>query len=75
MKRDRSAATIGVFPAVRQEKKLFTRVYDRSVRLFKEKLAEKGQALMTNMAVTILTTLIFLGGFYLFFVQLAEHGW
>jgi hypothetical protein len=39
------------------------------------KLVKQYQAMFLNVTATILTGTVFLGGSYLFFIQLAEYGW
>ena len=38
-------------------------------------LVKKLQTLLYNVTATAFTATIFLGGSYLFFIQLAEYGW
>lgn len=40
-----------------------------------EKFMKSCHNLLGSLSVFLLTTTIFLGGSYLFFVQLAEYGW
>ncbi len=40
-----------------------------------ESLVKKLQKLLYNVTATALTATLFLGGSYLFFIQLAEYGW
>ncbi len=39
------------------------------------RLIKQYQAMFLNVTATILTGTVFLGGSYLFFIQLAEYGW
>ena len=73
MRRERGFADFAVFLENQQEKSLLTAICERGLRLFREKIARR-RSLATNLSVALLTTTIFLGGSYLFFIQLAEYG-
>ena len=75
MKRVRTFADFAVFLENQKEKSLLTAICERGLRLFREKIARHCRSLATNLSVALLTTTIFLGGSYLFFIQLAEYGW
>lgn len=75
MKRENSYIDISFSPVTAGGKKQLTRICERCIRLFGEKLAKDCQAFFGNLSVALFATTIFLGGSYLFFVQLAEYGW
>ena len=75
MRRERGFADFAVFLENQKEKSLLTAICERGLRLFREKIARHCLSLTTNLSVALLTTTIFLGGSYLFFIQLAEYGW
>ena len=75
MKRENSYLDISFSPDIAGGKKLLTRICERGLRLFREKLAKDCQTFVGNLSVALFATTIFIGGSYLFFIQLAEYGW
>lgn len=75
MKRENSCIDISFSPEINREKALLVRLCRRGLRLLKEKCTKDCQAFAGNLSVALFATTIFLGGSYLFFIQLAEYGW
>ena len=75
MKRENGCIDISFSPEITREKALLTRLCKRGLRLLREKFAKDYQAFAGNLSVALFATTIFLGGSYLFFIQLAEYGW
>lgn len=49
--------------------------FNRRLKTFLTKLINRSQGMLFNVSAMIFTGTVFLGGSYLFFVQLAEYGW
>ena len=76
MKRENGCIDLSFSPEITREKALLARLYERGLRMLREKFAKDYcQAFVGDLSVALFATTIFLGGSYLFFIQLAEYGW
>jgi hypothetical protein len=75
MKTENSFINVSFSPRISQKRKNRHKRLVDNIRFCKDKLLRDCQAVIASLSVAVFATTIFLGGSYLFFVQLAEYGW
>ncbi len=75
MKSEYSLVNISFSPRIRYKRKNWKKRLLENLRFAKDKLFKDCQPLISSLSVALFATTIFMGGSYLFFIQLAEYGW
>jgi hypothetical protein len=75
MKTENSLVNISFSPIISQKSRNRKKRLLESLRFFKDKLFREYPAVIGNLSIAVFATTVFLGGSYLFFIQLAEYGW
>ena len=75
MKTENSYVNVSFSPRISYKRKNRTQRLLEIIRFCKDKLFRECQAAIGSLSVAVFATTIFLGGSYLFFIQLAEYGW
>lgn len=75
MKTENSFVNVSFSPRISQKRKNRHKRLLDNIRFFKDKLLRDCHTVIASLSVAVFATTIFLGGSYLFFVQLAEYGW
>ncbi len=75
MKTDNSFVNVSFSPRFSRQRKNRQKRLPDNIRFCKDKLLQDCQAVITSLSVAVFAATVFLGGSYLFFIQLAEYGW
>ena len=75
MKTENSFVNVSFSPRISHKRKNRQKQLLDTIRFCKDKFMRDCQAVIASLGVAVFATTIFLGGSYLFFVQLAEYGW
>lgn len=75
MKPEHSLINISFSPRITYKRKNWKKRLLDNLRFFSDRFFKDCQPLISTFSVALVATTIFLGGSYLFFIQLAEYGW
>lgn len=75
MKTENSLVNVSFSPVISQKSRNRKRHLQENIRFLKDKIFRECQAILGTLGIAVFATTIFLGGSYLFFIQLAEYGW